>query len=358
MGLLDNFMSDPATILGLSVLNNANRPAAGLLQGSLLNNRLQAQSLDNQIRQAKILQFQQEQEAMKDRMERVARQREILGQPGVPAALPGGGFTGRSVQESQAGEGIIGGQIPPEQGLMQLVQQADDPITAFINAQNALKPPAGGTNITLSQGGQLDPFFEQLQKDLGKDFVDQKNKANDAYKSLQNSTRALALLNEGMTVGRGANALNFVGGALRQIGIDLAPDERANAQAYTALLAKQTAQIISDFGAGTGLSDADRQYAKQAAGGDIEMDEQALRKILRINAEANRNLIEMYNKQAAEVQMKGNVPWNLTVPIPELPDFSAPADITGRSREGGVEPESDYWLNAPLDELLEAVPNE
>ena len=63
-GLL-NFLSEPTTILGLNVLNNANRPAEGLLTGIQTNLAFQRQQLLNQLYQqqlsAEIERRQQEQ---------------------------------------------------------------------------------------------------------------------------------------------------------------------------------------------------------------------------------------------------------------------------------------------------------
>jgi hypothetical protein len=316
-------MSNPATILGLSVLNQADRPAQGLLQGSLLNNRMAAQraslesaALQQSLMQQQIMKAQQEQEAAKRRQQ---FQQGFLGTP--PQALPAG-----QVGPPSPGTGALADNNISNEELMDFARQSilRGDYAGGVGVLNALKQSAP-TIGSISVGGQLDPFYEQFQKDLSKDLIDKKTKATDAANAIRSTTAALDLLNQGMTTGRGANALNYMGGALNTVlGINLAPEARANAQAYGSLMASQTAQIIKQFGAGTGLSDADREYALKAAGGDIEMDEAAIRKVLEINARANYNIINSYNKDAAEVMKKGNIPYDIMIQSPQLPDFRKP----------------------------------
>jgi len=63
-------------------------------------------------------------------------------------------------------------------------------------------------------------------------------------------------------------------------------DKLARTQDYIAALTGVTGQIIKQFGAGTGLSDADREFARQAAGQDISFTPQALERLLDINSRA------------------------------------------------------------------------
>jgi formyltetrahydrofolate synthetase len=60
------------------------------------------------------------------------------------------------------------------------------------------------------------------------------------------------------------------------------------------------------FGAGTGLSDADREFAKLIAGGNTQVTEAALRRILDINERAARGVIALHNERAKGV--KTNIP--------------------------------------------------
>ena len=84
-------------------------------------------------------------------------------------------------------------------------------------------------------------------------------------------------------------------------------------------------QLIKQFGAGTGLSDADREFAMQMAGGKITLTEQALRKILDINDKAANRVIDTHNRKYSGV--KTNIP--LTV---EKPAGAAPPSPSAASQ--------------------------
>ena len=116
-----------------------------------------------------------------------------------------------------------------------------------------------------------------------------------------------------------------MGDGLERLGIHLADDARANTRAYAALMAGEVGRMIQLFGAGTGLSDADREFARQMAGGEITMTEQALRRILDINERAARNLIEAYNRQAQQIERAPGYADNPIVPFPLTIDMPSGA---------------------------------
>jgi hypothetical protein len=119
--------------------------------------------------------------------------------------------------------------------------------------------------------------------------------AEDAVSTLDTINLGRDLLNKGMVTGFGADFLVSAGQALKQVGIDLDSDASANAQTYAATLAGNVGRLIKLFGAGTGLSNADREYAEKMAGGKISLDERALRRILDINERSARNVINKHN---------------------------------------------------------------
>jgi len=65
-------------------------------------------------------------------------------------------------------------------------------------------------------------------------------------------------------------------------------------QAYFAAVGEQVAERIKAFGAGTGLSDADREFAKQIAAGSIELTPGAIKRIIRINKQTANEVINKY----------------------------------------------------------------
>ena len=175
--------------------------------------------------------------------------------------------------------------------------------------------PAASVNVNMP------PQEKEFEKELGtqqaKKVIADKTKAEDAAQILATNKVAKDLLDKGVITGVGADFFTKLNQGLSQAGIDFGYGDAAkNSQAYGGLMATNTAKLIKNFGAGTGLSDADRQYAKQAAAGDITIDEKAIRKLIEINNRAAQNVIKLHNKNVSGI--KTNIP--LTV-NPE--DYSA-----------------------------------
>jgi len=126
--------------------------------------------------------------------------------------------------------------------------------------------------------------------------------AIDARRSMQVNQQAEQLLNEGMTTGKFADFKTGFAAALQSAGINYKKDPTENAQAYTALMGQQVATIIKQFGSGTGLSDADREFAQQIAGGKIALNEGSIRKIIKMSNQANQYLMDRYQQTYQEFQ--------------------------------------------------------
>jgi hypothetical protein len=165
--------------------------------------------------------------------------------------------------------------------------------------------PAPNTNVILP--AQEKEFEKQLGKGQADKVLASKASAEDAAQILATNMVGKTLLDKGMLTGVGANFFTTLNQGLSQAGIDFGyADAAQNSQAYGALMAANTAKIIKQFGAGTGLSDADREYALKAAAGDIKMDEKAIRKILNINNRAAQNAITKHNRDVKDI--KTNIP--------------------------------------------------
>lgn len=153
---------------------------------------------------------------------------------------------------------------------------------------------AGATSVTTTIAGEN--AAGKKAGELGAQYIyDKRKEAEDAVALLQSNKEAIQLLNSGMVTGAGADWITGFGRALQQIGWNIGKDPVDNAQAYGAASAKRVASIIKAFGSGTGLSDADREYAEKAAAGNISMTETAIRRIIDINNRAATNSINYYN---------------------------------------------------------------
>ena len=95
---------------------------------------------------------------------------------------------------------------------------------------------------------------------------------------------------------------NFISGTFadarlavaRALGTDVSATET-----YFAGIGRQVGELIKQFGAGTGLSDADREFAQKIAGGAPVTSVEGIRRIMRINDKAARNVISAYNQERA-----------------------------------------------------------
>ena len=153
-------------------------------------------------------------------------------------------------------------------------------------------------NITGSSLGKLG-------EEQAKQVVTERPEAEKAVQALGNLSQIKGLMDKGIITGTGAQFITNVGNLLSsRFGFKQFEDPVANTQAYQAAMGRQVGEIIKQFGAGTGLSDADRDYAEKAAGGKISLTEQSLRKIITINEKAYKNVIKNYNEKASEIMNK------------------------------------------------------
>jgi hypothetical protein len=178
--------------------------------------------------------------------------------------------------------------------------------------------PAGPSTVVLT-GTQEKQFEGELGKLQAKDLIDSRKEAEDARAIIDTVNTGRELLNEGTLVGAGADFLVGFNNALSRAGLDFGYNDAAkNTQAYAAAIGNNVGRIISLFGAGTGLSDADREFAKLIAGGNTQVTEAALRRILDINERAARGVIALHNERAKGV--KTNIPLVVDMPQFNIPD--------------------------------------
>ena len=169
------------------------------------------------------------------------------------------------------------------------------------------------TNLTVNTAENA------LAKGIGtkasEELFTRRNAAQDAVASVEANKQAMEILNQGVITGPGADFRLEFGKVLQKLGINYADDAIANTEAFSATRAKEIGRIIKLFGSGTGLSDADREYASKAAAGEISMNEASIRKILEISNKQSKWVIERYNQDASKVDPKLS-PFPLTIDTP------------------------------------------
>lgn len=200
---------------------------------------------------------------------------------------------------------------------------ANDPrIVARQNKITKLSTHAPGTTVNLP--AQEKAFESELGKGQAERLIKSQAAAQDAASIIDTVKTGRDIMKSGMITGAGADFLVNLNQALKTAGIDAGyADAAANSQAFTANMAGNVGKLIKQFGAGTGLSDADREFAKDMAGGRISLDAKAINRILSINEKAARNVISRHNKDVKGV--KTNIP--LEVEMPAETPVAAPVAV-------------------------------
>jgi hypothetical protein len=193
---------------------------------------------------------------------------------------------------------------------------------------------SGATSVQVSTGSQEKAFESALGKGQADKVLADKAVADDAVSIIETARRGRELLSGPIITGFGAEFLTAAGSALNQAGFSFAADSVANTQAFAANMAQNVAKIIKQFGAGTGLSNADREYAEKMAGGKVSLDKAALLKILEINERAAKNVINRHNKNVEGI--KTNIPLRVELPS-EIAAPSGTAAPAGRPAGVGAD---------------------
>jgi hypothetical protein len=193
----------------------------------------------------------------------------------------------------------------------------DVPLPAAVVAQKKDIARAGATNITNKQEGAFEAGLGTGQSKL---VLDNKVAALDAAAIIDTVKTGRDIMKSGMITGAGADFLVNLNQGLKTVGIDAGyADAAANSQAFTAAMGANVGKLIKQFGAGTGLSNDDRKFATDMAGGRISLDAKAINRILDINERAARNVIARHNKDVKGI--KTNIPLEVEMP----PEIKAPA---------------------------------
>lgn len=156
-------------------------------------------------------------------------------------------------------------------------------------------PPSTTVNANISTGSKEGQKFAATQ------FDTMSTEANQSATSVHNIDAGISQLDSGVIAGFAGNIKLGIAKALNSVGL-FPGDSVQNTEEYLSITAKQVAQIIKQFGAGTGLSDADRDYAEKAAGGEITLTAAGMKRILEMNRKIEMFKIKQYNDRLSSWQ--------------------------------------------------------
>lgn len=141
-------------------------------------------------------------------------------------------------------------------------------------------------------------FGKELGQRQATALLEGQKSAEDSVQIINTVREGRKILDNGVITGFGSDFLTGMGLALQRAGIDYGGEAPANTQAFVSNMANNVGKIIKQFGSGTGLSDADREYATKIAGGSVALDERAIRKIFDIQEKQARWVIRNHNAKA------------------------------------------------------------
>ena len=174
--------------------------------------------------------------------------------------------------------------------------------------------------------------------------------ANKAVTSIESIDTSLDNI-DNMFTGYGATFRMDVARAARVAGIDIsAADQIENTEEYASLAGARVADYITNLGAGTGLSDADRTFAERVVAGDIGMSPETMRRLLTTIRKQNVRTINNYNN------LRGTVEGELTgreksamafFPLVDMPPERVEPEVTPTGAfepVPGLSPEANAYL--------------
>jgi len=149
-----------------------------------------------------------------------------------------------------------------------------------------------GTNVSVSTA--VNPIL----KGLGDQFVEGAAGARSAAEGVRAIHNARTELDRsgGIIAGTGADARL----AWAKIGAALGADANQvyNTETFMTQMKPIVLETVKGLGAGSGISNADRDFALQAVGGKITLDEGSIRRVLDITERAHRAKIDKHNALA------------------------------------------------------------
>ena len=163
-------------------------------------------------------------------------------------------------------------------------------------------PSELGLSAAPRQTQEVVPMLDEITKALVgaevKNYGDLNEKANSAINGIYINDQSMDIFDKGIIAGKFGEMRLGIAKSLEAIGLssEEATEITANTETYLAYRGNAVANIIKAFGAGTGLSDKDREYATQMAAGNVDMTPLAIRKILEIERRGYVNLIREHNK--------------------------------------------------------------
>lgn len=276
--------------------------------GSILGKAMLAGHVARQ--QAQVLNAQSQQQAEDRELERQFKQAQIGAlqakeNPPVVDKIEPEQYTPESVDRFVAGGGrdysVLVPKVTPPAALQEYQEAVKGGFQGtFFDYQERLRK-AGGTNVSVNTEKNLYGTLAEQQAKLYSGLYDQAQKAPELLQRAQRVQQLLGPESQAMT-GAGANFLLDGAKVAAQLGFNTG-DAAADTEMLARELGASTLDAIkaSGLGAGSGFSNADRDFLEKVAGGKITMEAGTLRRLAKLNERAALGSIERWNSQAGRL---------------------------------------------------------
>lgn len=214
-----------------------------------------------------------------------------------------------------------------------------------------------GTNVTVDTGAKAgQAFAKQLGEKRADILTKSYEKAQEASNSLQALNAAAEDFDKGIKSGAPAEIALGLSKWGKALGLGEADPAIANTEAFRANMAQQVLSSVKALGSGTGISNADRDYAEKAAGGAITLDDQAMYRLMNIaRASAANALISHHSLLEKNMNASGAVPEDIetfrvpfSIPVGDALDWSPSTGKVIVRSTGPAAPKPGKPSNAPI----------
>ena len=198
----------------------------------------------------------------------------------------------------------------------------EDGSTKWVTAESIDLLPAPALTKDVGRANQLSV---ELTKNGVKRYTEVTDAAQTAYRTLAVNEDRLKTIDAGVLTG--GNLADLTGQALitlaASVGVELDGTEDAQrAQLLVAQGVEAVGALITLFGAGTGLSNADREYAAMGAGGSLALTVENIRELIKTANRKTRDQIKLHETIYNNLQKDGASPASLSLykVVPDMGD--------------------------------------
>lgn len=161
-----------------------------------------------------------------------------------------------------------------------------------------------GTDIKVEIDKGTEKFLKNLGGGLADSYVESLKGTQTAVKSLATIDRMDKLLDSGEVItGTGAEFIKNATKVLNKLGFTDSNRPAATEEFFSAS-AGQTLQLLQTGALGTGnsITEADKEFMRQVAGNELSLDENAIRRINRINRQVTGAAMILHNQLIDEIK--------------------------------------------------------